>query len=67
MSKARHELFDRFTELGMRVRRLGGIVQNEPPEIPDAELAEWKDLVNGCLKDLNCLKEDTIRFHNKID
>lgn len=58
-----YDLFNRFTELGVQIGRLGSIVQNELPddvEIPDEEIKRWNYDFNECINALNKLQDDTI-------
>lgn len=54
------EFFNEFTYMSERIRRLGGLFQNQGIETSTEEIKEWLGLYNDLLIDLEYLKEDSI-------
>lgn len=56
------KLFECFNHLSIKVRALGGIIQNEEAEYSEEELKEWNDIANSVMYSLIQLKENTYQF-----
>lgn len=54
------KFFNEFEFMSERVRRLGGLFQNEGIETSSEEIKEWLKLYNDLLIELEFLKEDSI-------
>ncbi|UUV46542.1 hypothetical protein [Bacillus phage vB_BanS-Thrax3] len=56
------KLFKEFQLLSLRVKMLGGIVQNAEYRPTEEQLLEWFDSVNSVIGDIHSAKEDVSRF-----